>query len=220
MPTDADVDADTARALRYLLPSERLVAVERWHPIKLLRPAAVLLGVSVFVAWLSMHLRADSPLAGPLGALVIGALGYFSWHAFEWWNDRLVVSNRRMLLVSGLLTRRVAMMPLNKVTDMTFERSPLGRVLGYGTFVMESAGQDQALHRIEPLRNPERLYRQVSHEMFGEHEANVDNEAIQVGDDEDDIDDAVPAGDSGGSETDDPFGEPAPDDASGSEPKT
>ena len=30
------------------------------------------------------------------------------------------------------MTRRVAMMPLIKVTDMSYSRPPAGRVLGYG----------------------------------------------------------------------------------------
>ena len=34
------------------------------------------------------------------------------------------------------------MMPLAKVTDMSFQRSPIGRILGYGEFILESAGQD------------------------------------------------------------------------------
>jgi hypothetical protein len=39
-----------------------------------------------------------------------------------------------------LLTHDVAMMPLVKVTAMTFRRSFLGRNLGYGTFIPEPAG--------------------------------------------------------------------------------
>jgi hypothetical protein len=33
------------------------------------------------------------------------------------------------------------MMPLTKVTDMSFQRSTLGRILGYGEFILESAGR-------------------------------------------------------------------------------
>ena len=58
-------------------------------------------------------------------------------------------------------------MPLTKVTDLTYERSPLGRLLGYGTFIMESAGQDQALSRVDYLRSPDRLYQRLSQQMFG-----------------------------------------------------
>ena len=40
------------------------------------------------------------------------------------------------------------MMPLTKVTDMSFKRSFPGRLLGYGEFIVESAGQDQALRNV------------------------------------------------------------------------
>jgi PH (Pleckstrin Homology) domain-containing protein len=61
----------------------------------------------------------------------------------------------------------LAVMPLAKVTDLTYERSPLGRLLGYGTFIMESAGQDQALSRVDFLRSPDQLYQRLSQELFG-----------------------------------------------------
>ena len=59
------------------------------------------------------------------------------------------------------------MMPLRKVTDMTYERSVLGRLLGYGEFIMESAGQDQALSRVPYLPRPDSLYLEVSQLLFG-----------------------------------------------------
>jgi uncharacterized membrane protein YdbT with pleckstrin-like domain len=60
----------------------------------------------------------------------------------------LVVTSQRMVLTSGLLTRKVAMTPLSKVTDMSFQRSFLERRLRYGEFIIESAGQDRALRNI------------------------------------------------------------------------
>jgi hypothetical protein len=58
------------------------------------------------------------------------------------------------------------MMPLAKVTDMTFQRSFLGRVFGYGTFILESAGQDQALSRVDFIPYPEQLYLEVCALLF------------------------------------------------------
>jgi PH (Pleckstrin Homology) domain-containing protein len=71
------------------------------------------------------------------------------------------------LLIEGILTRKVAIMPLNKVTDLTYERSLAGRMLGYGVFVVESAGQHQAFSRIEYLPTPDSLYHDVSTLLFG-----------------------------------------------------
>ena len=58
------------------------------------------------------------------------------------------------------------MMPLTKVTDMRFERIPAGRLLGYGKFVVESAGQDQALQTVDHLPYPEQLYLEVCGLIF------------------------------------------------------
>jgi hypothetical protein len=50
------------------------------------------------------------------------------------------------------------MMPLAKVTDMRLERSVPGRMLNYGEFVIESAGQEQALRNVPFLPFPRDMY--------------------------------------------------------------
>jgi hypothetical protein len=57
-------------------------------------------------------------------------------------------------------------MPLTRVTDMSFRRSALGRLLGYGEFIIESAGQEQALRTINFLPYPEQLYLEVCGLVF------------------------------------------------------
>ncbi len=89
------------------------------------------------------------------------------WMIGDWFFEEIVVTNRRVLLITGILTRKVAIMPLIKITDLTFEQSLLGRMLDYGTFVFESAGQDQALSRIDNLAHPLQRYREVSALLFG-----------------------------------------------------
>ena len=49
---------------------------------------------------------------------------------------------------------------------MKYEQSPLGRALNYGTFVLESAGQEQALREVKHLPNPNELYLRVVEEMY------------------------------------------------------
>jgi uncharacterized membrane protein YdbT with pleckstrin-like domain len=76
------------------------------------------------------------------------------------------VTSQRLLLATGILTRNINMMPLSKVTDMSFKRSAMGRLLGYGEFVVESAGQDQALRNVDHLPYPEQLYLEVCGLIF------------------------------------------------------
>ena len=56
-----------------------------------------------------------------------------------------IVTKRRVLLTSGVIVRTVTLLPLRRITDLTWQETLLGQVLGYGTFRFESAGQDQAL---------------------------------------------------------------------------
>ena len=50
--------------------------------------------------------------------------------------------------------------------DVDLVQSPLGRMLNYGTFELESAGQEQALRKINNLPNPNELYLRVVEEMY------------------------------------------------------
>jgi Bacterial PH domain len=58
------------------------------------------------------------------------------------------------------------MMPMSKATDMSFHRSLAGRMLGFGDFVVESAGKDQVLHTIDHVPYPEQLYLVVCGRIF------------------------------------------------------
>jgi membrane protein YdbS with pleckstrin-like domain len=153
---------------RYLLPSERRVVAVRHHWARLCEPVLSVLGGLVVLFWLDHLLPLN--LSPVRTLLLIGWLGLCArlvWRLLEWREDWFVVTDRRLLTHSGLITRRVSMMPLIKVTDMTFSRPPIGRVLGYGEIVIESAGQDQAMRRIRHLPNPDALCLEICELLFG-----------------------------------------------------
>ena len=153
---------------KYLLLHEHQVITVRQHPAVLMSPVLVALGGLVLTVVLQGSiLKAQSGLIAIIwilwGILFLRAL----WAAATWAVDYFVVTSQRMILTSGLLSRKVAMMPLNKVTDMSFQRSFAGRLLGYGEFIIESAGQDQALRNIDHIPYPEQLYLEVCGMLFG-----------------------------------------------------
>src|SRR5215472_8702513 len=153
---------------KYLLPREVRVATVRRHPAVLLVPSAQAVGGLLVAAVLSSTvLRGHSPLfAGIVWAGWVVLLINLIWKAVNWAVDYFVITSERILLTSGVFTRSVAMMPLSKVTDMSFHRSFAGRLLGFGEFVVESAGQDQALRTIDHIPYPESLYRKVCAKIF------------------------------------------------------
>ena len=88
------------------------------------------------------------------------------WCLLDWSHNWFVATDKRLLLRYGLISHKVAMMPLLKVTDMSYVRSIPGQFLGYGKFVLESAGQDQALREIKWVPDPDQTYRDICAEIF------------------------------------------------------
>lgn len=137
----------------------------RKHWGALLGPGAQTVGVilaALVVGFVTSPVDGSDPFDTVAGIAAIAAAVRFVYLLVEWRLDRVVVTDHRIVEVSGLLTRRVASMPLIKVTDMTYRRSPLARLLGYGELVLESAGQRQALDRIDHLPYPDDFYRSVT----------------------------------------------------------
>lgn len=153
---------------RFLLPTERRVLAVRRHWSRLAEPVAAALGGLALMLWLDQVLPTGLPLVRDLLlAGWVALMGRLAWRVLEWRAGWFVVTDRRLLLRTGILTRRVAMMPLIKVTDMSYSRPPAGRVLGYGEIVIESAGRDQALRRIRHLPRPDGLYLEICELLFG-----------------------------------------------------
>jgi membrane protein YdbS with pleckstrin-like domain len=170
-----NTDQLPAKINKFLLPHERQVISVHQHPVVLIRPVfEVLVGLAI-AGWLSNAVAHGNDVAilviWILWALVVLRL---LWKVFDWKENYFIVTSQRLLLTSGFFTRKVNMMPLAKVTDMTFQRSPLGQILGYGQFIVESAGQDQALRDIDLLPYPEQLYLEVCGLIFKENEESLD----------------------------------------------
>jgi hypothetical protein len=174
---------------RYLALDERLVVRMRRHPAILGKTALQTVGILVVGLTLSVWL---SPSDGSdiidtiLGILILGAAVRFAWRLWEWSVERIVVTDRRLLEVSGVLTRKVGSMPLDKVTDMTYRRSFVGRILGYGAFIVESPGQKQALELINFIPQPDDFYQTVTSLVMARPERDPEDLPVPTGDDDDD----------------------------------
>ena len=179
LPTRARKDVE-----KYLLPQERAVVATRRHWAVLIEPTFKFLPVFLIGGWLLL-LDPDNRVSRTAGLLVlVAALAYDGLRVAEWWMRHFIVSTRRVLLTSGVIVRTVTLLPLRRITDLTWKETLLGQVLGYGTFRFESAGQQQALSEITFLPGADVLYRDVSALLFssdwggaasgGDDEGNLD----------------------------------------------
>src|SRR5690242_13513203 len=153
---------------RYLLEGERIVTAVHQHWAKVAEPVATTLLGLVVALWLDSVIPPNTGhVADILWWLWILLALRAAWKLLEWRHDWFVATDKRLILTYGVFTQKVAMMPLSKVTDMSYNRSLLGRVAGFGTFVMESAGQEQALHHVNWVPDPDHTYRAICAEIFG-----------------------------------------------------
>jgi membrane protein YdbS with pleckstrin-like domain len=164
-----NTDTVPSSVSRYLLPHERQVISVHQHPAVLIWPIFLtLIGLGV-AGWLGSSVAHGNTAAVVVIWLLWGILLLrLVWKVIQWLFDYFVITSQRLLLVKGFPYRRANMMPLAKVTDMSFNRSPMGQLLGYGEFVVESAGQDQALRNVDYLPYPEQLYLEVCGLIFKE----------------------------------------------------
>ncbi len=157
----------------YLLPTERRVIRVRQHWAVMINPLTQT-ALFLLVLVIGQRILVDRL---PTGSVIVDNVAFylglvavlrFTVLTILWWIERIVITDKRVMLAQGIITHNVGMMPLSKVTDLTFQRSLGGRLFGYGTLVVESAGQIQALNRIDYMPRPEEIYEALSELVFGE----------------------------------------------------
>jgi len=177
-------DEPTYLTARYLFPTERFRGEWRRHWVRPFTRYLLTLALTVAGAILVNRYVPEKYLtASRAGVPVLG--GLIGLHVlFAWWAGRFVLTQKRVLLVGGVLRRRVAMAPLLRLTDLRFEQSTLGRLLNYGDFVLEGMGFFSRIRRIYSLPNPNELYLRVVEEMYEPEAVEARLGGGPVGDDE------------------------------------
>jgi Bacterial PH domain len=143
---------------RYLLPQERPVITVRMHPATL-TAHLVMAGGGLLAAWKLASRSARPEIAW--GAYLLLPL-YFLYRGAAWPATYLPVTNERMMLIRGVLTRTAAAIPLQRVAGLTLQRTVPGRLLGYGTLIVDCPGRRQVFRKVRYLPYPEQLYLEIS----------------------------------------------------------
>ncbi len=131
---------------------ELVIDLVNHHPIVFWRPAAEVMGTVAL--WMSA-------LFGPiqLGWLFIAGGVLLALHALYLTlrerRDVFVITNMRVFRASGVFSVRIATMPITRILDITVVKPLLGRMLGYGHFIFESAAQEQGLKHIRYIGDPD-----------------------------------------------------------------
>ena len=157
-----------------LIPGETILYRTKLHWIVLFWPVLVgsLLGlISVLLFFSAVASRSGSSqshsVAAGTGAffLVVGAaiigFGILRRNATE-----IAVTNKRVLIKTGLLSRRTIELLLSKIESIGVDESPSGRIFGFGTVIVRgTGGTPEVFEKIyRPLEFREQVQRQIAGE--------------------------------------------------------
>ena len=67
-------------------------------------------------------------------------LTLFIGPALARWSDEFVVTNKRVIVKTGLISRKTLEMNLNKIESVNVDQSIMGRMLDYGTITIIGTG--------------------------------------------------------------------------------
>jgi hypothetical protein len=88
-------------------------------------------------------------------ALIMLALGLivFMYRFWIWWAQDYMITNRRLLKVTGVLNKRSADSALEKINDAVLSQSVFGRMFNFGDLEILTAAE-QAVDRYHMLNSP------------------------------------------------------------------
>lgn len=133
-----------SRDAKLLADGESIVIDLRPHAKALTGPVLVLLATAGLGGFAAGRVpEGDLPAAGRAAVAVVSALVLLRGAVLpflRWRATRFVVTDRRVLTRSGIVSRAGRDLPLSRVDDLAFSRSPVDRLFGSGTVVLSPAG--------------------------------------------------------------------------------
>ena len=121
--------------------NEKVLLLERQHWFRLVNAVIEELVIVLIILIAITLVLPLFPLASLLYILVLIPLGKGIYDFLGWLNREFVITNRRVLQISGILNKSVTDSSLEKVTDLKLEQSALGRIFNYGDIEILTASE-------------------------------------------------------------------------------
>jgi len=149
---------------------ETLVIDTRTHPKALLLPLlalVVLLAIGVFV----QTAVDETVVTRVVWALVaVGAIWFFVRPLLIWLTATYTITTRRLITRHGVITRKGHDIPLSRISDVSYERDLIDRLLGCGTLVISDASThgQVALPDIPRVEETQRKLNNLLHDLHSQ----------------------------------------------------
>jgi hypothetical protein len=115
----------------------------------------VLIAVFMLIIGLALLLKPSTWESVAVLALILSLFPLFDTVRIylDWFNERYAVTNRRVMLIKGIINKHVSDSALEKVNDVVLTQSVIGRLLGYGD-VEIITGSDIGVNLFKRIARP------------------------------------------------------------------
>jgi uncharacterized membrane protein YdbT with pleckstrin-like domain len=130
----------------------------------------ILTGIPLAII-LIVVLSSDTDWISKYGGILVGivAIAWAVWLGLkylQWRMTYFVVTSRRVIYRSGVISKRGVEIPLERINNINFHQRLIDRIIGAGDLDIESAGKDGQSH-FDFIRHPDG----VQHEVYRQMEA-------------------------------------------------
>jgi membrane protein YdbS with pleckstrin-like domain len=128
----------------------------------------ILTGIPLFIVLVLVLGNLDGDARKYLG-LVVGlvAIAWAVWLGLkylQWRMTYFVVTSRRVIYRSGVISKRGVEIPLERINNINFHQRLIDRIIGAGDLDIESAGKDGQSH-FDFIRHPDGVQHEIYRQM-------------------------------------------------------
>lgn len=132
---------------------EEILLVDRQHWLVLLEEIISELLLSLVIIVVVVGLSIFWPLALIGLVVLLAPLASLTRDVLRWSNRKYVITNRRVIQISGVLNKDVMDSSLEKVNDVMLDQSFMGRIFGYGDIEVLTASEI-GVNKIRRIAHP------------------------------------------------------------------
>jgi membrane protein YdbS with pleckstrin-like domain len=140
---------------RLLAEGERPVLTVRTHPIRLLGPglrALAGIGAALALGYYATPQTGTDAVDLIAAAVALLVVARFVGRFLTWRRRRVVLTDQRLLRLSGGIIRRVASVSLEQISQVELVQGIAGRLLGYGTVEVHACEEHVSLDSLRGAR--------------------------------------------------------------------
>lgn len=142
----------------------------RTHAKRVILPAVVMILLAAAVGFGCAVMPAGATPIGQYVVIFVGVVLFVWWCLvpfLRWRTTTYTITNRRLITRTGILNKTGKDLPLIRINDVSYERSLTDRMLGCGSLIIQTAGENSTI-KLDDVPDVERVHVIMSELLFGE----------------------------------------------------